>query len=93
MAFLRPPECVENAAVSLLSRPRVIDGFPAWTSLLRLAEPTVVKGRVLILLVEEMPRRDEVPRRRTAFGRRSMVADARWYGETWWKEEAVGQRA
>jgi hypothetical protein len=51
-----------------------------------------VKGRVLVLLVEEMQVRAEVPLTRTAFGRRNMVADARWYGETWWKEEAVGWR-
>jgi hypothetical protein len=42
MTFLRPPEWVENAAVDLLSQARVMDGLPAWTSLLRLAETRVV---------------------------------------------------
>jgi hypothetical protein len=43
MVFLSPLEWVENAAESFLSRARVIDGFSAWTSLLRPAEPRVVK--------------------------------------------------
>jgi hypothetical protein len=53
MTLRSPWGWVENEAVNLLSRPRVIDGFPVRMSL-RLAVPKVVYGELLDLVVAEI---------------------------------------